>query len=71
MKHGRWVTNNIGRLVKQEAAKMRKMPRPPISEDEQLDRFMRGAERWRLDAGLITPDQWQEYQATMLRRLEG
>lgn len=69
MKQGQWVTNNMSRLVKQEKAKLRQMPAPTIPEQEQVRRFMAGEERWRLDAGLITPTQWAEYESTMLQKL--
>ena len=40
-----------------------------IPREEQLQRFLSGAERWRVDAGLVSPGDWARYEREMLRRV--
>jgi len=41
----------------------------PISPSEQLRRFRDGAEFWRVEQGLVTPEQYQRYIDRMAQRL--
>lgn len=41
----------------------------PIRPSEQLDRYRTGQERWRLDAGLVTPEQYAKYEKAMKQRM--
>jgi hypothetical protein len=67
-----WVTANLVRLAKRERKAVqpyldRKAAAVPVPE--QMRRFLSGAERWQVDAGLVTPEQYVEYQREMLKRL--
>lgn len=68
-----WVLSNIDRAIKREGARMK--PLPPIGqgngipEPEQIRRFLAGDERWRVDVGLVSPRQFAEYEAAMLKRV--
>lgn len=63
-----WVSANLGRIARAQQARMPQGPRT-IPETEQMRRFLDGAERWRVEEGLVTPAQWAEYEQEMLRRL--
>ena len=66
-----FLTSYIGTLAKKQEAKMKAMPkRTPIAPSEQLQRFLTGAERWRVDQGLVTPEEFAEYEMEMLKRLQ-
>lgn len=41
----------------------------PISPEEQIRRFQEGAEFWRVEEGLVTPEQYERYIDTMAQRL--
>ena len=61
--------------LKQDArralADRRKKRRRRIPENEQIVRFLSGAERQRVVAGEITPAQYHEYEKAMLDKLAG
>ena len=40
-----------------------------VPREEQLQRFLQGAERWRVDAGLVSPAEYAAYEREMLGRL--
>ena len=40
-----------------------------VPREEQLRRFLAGAERWRVEAGLVSPGEFAAYEREMLRRL--
>lgn len=62
------VLRQVGQAVAGEV-KRRKPRTATVSPSEQLDRFIQGAERWRVDAGLVTPEQYARYSDAMLKRL--
>ena len=67
----RWAVKNLSRLTQQQLARTdpyRKKGKP-LTEQEQLRRFVAGEERWRLDQGLVSPMEWAEYEAAMLQKL--
>lgn len=45
--------------------------RMPVRPSEQERRFLAGEERWRLDAGMVTEEQYARYMQAMQRRMEG
>ena len=55
------------RQVKAVEPRKRRMP---VRPSEQARRFMDGEEAWRVEAGLVTPEQYQRYMETMQRRME-
>lgn len=42
----------------------------PIRPSEQARRFADGEEAWRVEAGLVTPEQYQRYLDAMARQME-
>ena len=40
-----------------------------VSPTEQIHRFIRGEEQWRVDAGLVSQENYDKYSAKMLRAL--
>ena len=66
-----FLSGYIGSLAKKQEARLKALPaRTPIAPSEQLQRFLTGAERWRVEAGLVTPEQYGEYEMEMLKRLQ-
>jgi len=66
-----FLSGYIGRLAKVQEQKLKAMPkRVPIPPSEQVQRFLTGAERWRVDKGLVTPAQFAEYEMEMLKRIQ-
>lgn len=51
------------RQIKAIEPRRRKMP---IRPSEQRRRFEAGEERWRVDAGLVSEEQYQRYLASMM-----
>lgn len=49
------------------------MPKGPAAVEpaEQMRRFLAGEERWRVEAGQVTPQEFVEYERAMLRKLAG
>ena len=41
--------------------------RMPIRPSEQRRRFEAGEEAWRVEAGLVTPEQYERYLAAMMK----
>lgn len=67
----RFLTGYIGSIAKKEQAKLKALPdRRPIAPSEQVQRFLTGAERWRVEKGLVTPAEFAEYEMEMLKRLQ-
>ena len=65
-----YLAGYIGSLAKKQEAKMKALPqRTPIAPSQQLERFLAGAERWRVEQGLVTPQEFAEYEQEMLQRL--
>ncbi len=62
------VVAHLRKNAKHAIANMPKVPNV-ISPSEQQRRFIEGAERWRLEQGLISPTEWHEYEKTMLKQL--
>lgn len=64
-----WVSANMARIAKAQAARAPKTRRQTIRPSEQVRRFLNGDERWRLEQGLVTPTQWADYERAMLEEL--
>lgn len=63
------------RRLKKIAARQVKTIEPrraqmPIRPSEQLRRYQAGEEAWRLQAGQVSPEQWQRYVDAMQAQLE-
>ena len=66
-----FLAGYIGSLAKKQEARLKALPnRTPIAPSEQLQRFLTGAERWRVDAGLVTPEEFGQYEQEMIKRLQ-
>lgn len=62
------VGSGLGKHAKREAKTYPKGPRR-LSEREQLERFLLGQEKPRLERGEITAQQYNEYRAAMVKKL--
>ena len=68
----RYVTNRLKRIAQRQLKAVEpRREKMPIRPSEQLRRFEQGEELWRLEQGLITPEQYARYVEAMRRRLEG
>lgn len=67
-----YVSADLKRLARRQITTLKKrQPRAQrIPEAEQLRRFEEGAELWRVEAGLVTPDDYDRYVAAMTARLQ-
>jgi hypothetical protein len=66
----RYTAAQLKRIAKRQAKNIEpRRARMPIPPSEQLRRFQQGEERWRLDAGLVTPEQYRRYEMAMQRRM--
>ena len=67
-----WAVANLGKLTKQQAARMKPYQQQgkPIPPQEQINRYLQGAERWRLEAGMVTPEDWDRYESAMQRMIQ-
>lgn len=66
----------VANRLKQIAQRQLKVIEPrrrqmPVRPSEQRRRFLEGDESWRVEAGMITPEQYQRYMEAMQRRMEG
>ena len=59
---------NLAKMQRQRAKPVLDRPRH-VAPSEQLRRFVAGEERWRVDEGLVTPQEYFEYEKEMLQRL--
>jgi hypothetical protein len=65
-----WIVANLGQAIKRQQSQMKLRKKPEtLLPQEQVRRFLAGEERWRVDAGLVTPVQFAEYEREMLKRL--
>lgn len=63
----RWAVGNLGRLVKSQTARMKPYIEKgqPLTPQEQVERYLAGAETWRLETGQVTPEEWERYENAM------
>ncbi len=68
-----WAVGNLGRLAKTQATRMKPYTEQgkPLTPQQQVQRYLTGAERWRLEQGQVTPDEWQRYEQAMQRLMQG
>lgn len=60
----RHTAAQLKRIAQRQVKTTGARPRP-IRPSEQYRRFVEGEELWRLEAGHVTPEQWQRYVNTM------
>ena len=67
----RYAATQLKRIAQRQVKNIEpRRRRMPISPSEQRRRFMAGEEVWRVEAGLVTPEQFQRYVEAMRQRLE-
>lgn len=67
-KAARYVAARMKRIAGRQVKALEGRQRP-IRPSEQLRRFQAGEEAWRVEAGLVTPEQYQRYVDRMERQL--
>lgn len=66
----RYVAQHLKAVAKRQLKIIEpKRRQRPIRPSVQLERYRTGQERWQVDAGLVTPEQYAEYEQAMQRRL--
>ena len=63
-----WVVQQMARLAERERKRIGKRKPKKISPQEQMQRFLSGAEFERVQSGEITPTQFQAYRERMLKK---
>jgi hypothetical protein len=67
----KWVTGNMSQLAGRQAARVKPYKaRRPVRPSEQIRRYLAGEERWRLEQGLISPEEWQRYEQAMISKMQ-
>lgn len=71
VKGAQWAARNLARLTATTEARTKPIRKggKPLTEDEQIRRFLAGEEEWRIEAGLISPADYARYQEAMLQKL--
>ena len=64
------VVGGMKRMAKKQAARRKDGPRP-LSPSEQMRRYLNNEEYWRVEAGLVTPEQFDDYQKAMRKLIVG
>ena len=66
---GQWVAANLGRIAKAQVPQVKKLRRArKLTPSEQMRRYLSGEELWRVQAGLVTPEQYERYAEEMEQR---
>lgn len=65
----RYAATRLKALAQRQLKLKGARPRP-VRPSEQLRRFQAGEEAWRVDQGLVTPEQYQRYVDIMTRKME-
>ena len=62
----RFASTRLKRIAQRQVKAVEpRRRRMPIRPSEQARRFVEGEEAWRVDAGMVTPEQWQRYVDAM------
>jgi len=70
-RHSQMVVDDLRRIAEMQRKRMKPvLSRPaPVRPSEQVRRFLAGEERWRVEAGEITPADYAAYEMEMLKVL--
>lgn len=67
----RWVTSNMTQLAQRQQARVKPyQERRPVRPSEQIRRYLNGEERWRLEQGLVSPEEWDRYEQAMINKMQ-